>query len=58
MAADVVYMVEAQTGRTAEAEVGVGEMVQQRTPPTKTDRKIRVVVRTDRKEVGRRRKLN
>ena len=44
-----------ETVRTAEAEVGVGEMVQPRTPPTKTDRKIEAV-RTDRTEVGRRRK--
>ena len=54
MAADVAT---AETVRTAEAEVGVGEMVQPRTPPTKTDRKIEAV-RTDRKEVGRRRKRN
>ena len=55
MAADVVDVAAAETVRTAEIEVGVGEMVQPRTPPTKTDRKIEVV-RTDRKEVGRRRK--
>ena len=55
MAADVVNVVAADTVRTAEAEMGVGEMVQPRTPPTKTDRKIETV-RTDRTEVGRRRK--
>ena len=52
LAADVVA---AETVRAAEAEVGVGEMVQPRTPPTKTDRKTEEV-RTDRKEVSRRRK--
>ena len=36
----------------------MGEMVQPRTPPTKTDRKIRAAARTDRKEVGQRRKTN
>ena len=55
LAADVVDVAAAQTVRTADAEVGVGEMVQPRTPPTKTDRKIEAV-RTDRKEVGWRRK--
>ena len=55
---DVVDVAAAETVRTAEAEVGVGEMVQPRTPPTKTDRKIGAAVRTDRKEVGRRRKRN
>ena len=55
MVADVVDVVAVETVRTAEAEVGVGEMVQPRTPPTKTDRKIETV-RTDRTEVGRRRK--
>ena len=57
LAADVVDVAAADTVRTAEAEVGVGEMVQPRTPPppTKTDKKIEAV-RTDRKEVGRRRK--
>ena len=54
-AADVVDVVAAETVRTAEAEVGVGEMVQPRTPPTKTDRKIETF-RTDRTEVGWRRK--
>ena len=59
MAADVVYVAAVETVRTAEAELGVGEMVQPRTPPpTKTDRKIGAAVRTDRKEVGRRRKIN
>ena len=32
LAADVVDVVAAETVRTAEAEVGVGEMVQPRTP--------------------------
>ena len=58
LAADMVDMATAETVRTAEAEVGVCEMVQPRTPPTKTDRKIGVAVRTDRKEVGRRRKTD
>ena len=58
MAADVVDVAAAEKFRTAEAEVGVGEMVQPRTPPTKRDRKIGAAVRTDRKEVGRRRKRN
>ena len=58
LAADVVDLVAADTVRTAEAEVGVGKMVQPRTPTTKTDRKISAAVRTDRKEVGRRRKRN
>ena len=58
LAADVVDMAAAETVRTAEAEVGVGEMVQPRPPPTKTDRKIGAEVRTDRKEVGQRRKRN
>ena len=57
LAADVVDVVAAETVRTEEAEVGVGEMVQPRTPPTKTDRKIEAV-RTDRKEVDQRRKRN
>ena len=48
LAADVVDVAAAETVRTAEAEVGVGEMVQPRTPPTKTDRKIEAV-RTDRR---------
>ena len=55
LAADVVDVVEAETVRTAEAEVSVGEMVQPRTPPTKTDRKIETV-RMDRTEVDWRRK--
>ena len=56
--ADVVDVAAAETVRTAEAEVGVGEMVHPRTPPpTKTDRKIEAV-RTDRKEVGRSRNRN
>ena len=33
LAADVVGVAEAETVRTAEAEVGMGEMVQPRTPP-------------------------
>ena len=48
-------MAAVETGKTAEAEVGVGEMVQPQTSPTKMDRKRGVVVRTDRKEVGWRR---
>ena len=55
LAADVVDLAAAETVRTAEAEVDVGEMVQPQIPPTKTDRKIEAV-RTDRKKVGRRRK--
>ena len=55
LAAEVVDVVAAETVRKAEAEVGVGEMVQPRTPPTKTDRKIETV-RMERTEVGRRRK--
>ena len=58
LAADVVDVAAAETVRTADAEVGVGEMVQQRTPHTKRDRKIGAAVRTDRNEVGRRRKRN
>ena len=53
LAADVAA---AETGRTAEAEMGVGEMVQPQTPPTKTDRNIGEAVRTEGKEVGRRRR--
>ena len=41
-----------------EAAVGKGTMVQTPTPPTKTDRKIRAVDRTDAKEVGWRRRDN
>ena len=33
LVANVVDVTAAETGRTAEAEVGVGEMVQPRTPP-------------------------
>ena len=58
LAADVVDVAAAETVRTAEAEVGVGGIVRPRTPPTKTDRKIGAAVRTDRKEVGRRKKRN
>ena len=47
----------AETGKTAEVEVGVGEMFQPRNPTTNTDRKIEAV-RTDRKEVSQRRKKN
>ena len=57
LAANVVDVAVAETVKTAEAEVDVGEMVQPRTPPTKTDRKIEAV-RTDRKEVGWRRNRN
>ena len=55
LAADVDGVAAAETVRKAEEEVGVGKMVQPRIPPTKMDRKIEAV-RTDRKEVGRRRK--
>ena len=41
-----------RTGTTVEAAVGEGAMVQTPTPPTKTDRKLGVEVRTDAKEVG------
>ena len=58
LAADVVDMAAVETVRTMEAEVGVGEIVQPRTPPTNTDRKIGMAIRTDRKEVGWRIKRN
>ena len=58
MEADVVDVIVAETFRTVEAEVGVGEMVRPRTPPTKMDRRIWVAVRTDRNEEGLRRKRN
>ena len=58
LAADVADVEATETGKMAEAEVGVGEMVQPQTPPNKTDRKIGEAVRTDKKEVGRRRKTN
>ena len=45
-----------ETDKTAEAAVGEGEMVQTSTPPTKTDGKLGSEVRTDGKEVGRRRR--
>ena len=57
LAAYVVDVAAAETVRTAEAEVGVGAIVQPRTPPTKTDRKIEAV-RTDRKEVSWHKKRN
>ena len=41
LAADVVDVVAAETARTAEAEVGVGEMVQLRTPPHQDGQKNR-----------------
>ena len=44
LAADVAA---AETGKTVEEEVGVGEMVQPQTPPTKTDRNIGEAVRTE-----------
>ena len=45
-----------RTGTTEEAAVGEGAMVQKSTPPpTKMDRKLGAAVRTDVKEVGRRR---
>ena len=53
LAAYMVDVAAAETVRTVEAEVGVGEMVQPRTLPTKMERRIGVAVRTDRKEVGR-----
>ena len=53
LAADVAA---AETGKTAEAEVGVGEMVQPNPPPTKTDRNLGEAVRTEGKEVGWRRR--
>ena len=49
LAADVAA---AETGKTAEVEVGMGEMVQPQPPPTKTYKEIGAVVRTNRKEVG------
>ena len=52
----VADVAEAEMGKTAEAEVGVGEMVQPQTPPTKTDRKLGAAFRTDGKEVGRSRR--
>ena len=36
----------AETGKTAEAEVGVGEMVQPQTPPTNMDRNLGAAART------------
>ena len=45
-----------RTGTTAEAAVDEGAMVQTPTPPTKTDRKLEAAVRTNAKEVGRRRR--
>ena len=47
-------MAAAETGKTAEAEVGVGGTVQPQTPPTKTDRNLGESVRTEGKEVGQR----
>ena len=44
---DVADVAAADTDKTAEAEVGVGEMVQPQPPPTKTDRNIREAVRTE-----------
>ena len=41
LAADVVDGAAAETVRTAEAEVGVGEMVQPRTPPYQDGQKNR-----------------
>ena len=52
LAADVADVAAAETRKTAEAEVGVGEMVQPQKTPTKTDRELEAAVRTDRKEVG------
>ena len=57
LAADVADVAAAETGKTAEAEVGVGEMVQPTpSPPTKTDRNFGAEVRTEEKEVGQRRR--
>ena len=52
---DVADVAAADTDKTAEAEVGVGKMVQPKTPLTKTDRKLGAAIRTDEKEKGRRR---
>ena len=41
LAADVVDVAAAETVRTAEAEVGVGEIVQPRTPPHQDGQKNR-----------------
>ena len=41
LAADVVDVAAAETVQTAEAEVGVGEMVQPRTPPHQDGQKNR-----------------
>ena len=54
--ADVADVAAEETVKTAEAEVGVGEMVQPQTLLTKTDRNLGEAVRTEGKEVGRRRR--
>ena len=51
-------MSQAVTDIMAEAAVGKGAMVQTPTSPTKTDRKLGAAVRTEAKEVGRRRRDN
>ena len=54
----VADVVELETGKTAEAAVREGAMVQTPTPPTKTGSKLGAEVITVGKEVGRRRKNN
>ena len=53
---DVADVAAAETGKTAEAEVGVGKWSNHKPPPTKTKRNLGAVVRTEGKEVGRRRR--
>ena len=43
--ADLADVAAAETGKTAEAEVGVGKIVQPQTHPTKTDRNLGEAVR-------------
>ena len=49
-------MAAAETDKTAEAAVGEETMVQTPITPTKMDRKLRAAVRTDAKELDRRRR--
>ena len=56
LVADVADVAAAETEITTEAAVGEGAMVQILTPSTKMDRKLGAAVRTDVKEVGRRRR--
>ena len=49
LAADVVDVAAAETVRTAEAEVGVGEVVQPRTPPPRLTEKSKRSERTGRR---------